>query len=75
MIVPSEENAGRSLPRPSAVVSPRTPSSVSNTTGSPLRCGIVTGAISSAKMPFLIAAAARWCERAEKASCSSRVRP
>ena len=57
------------------MVSPRMPSSVANATGSPLRCGIATGAISSANMPFSTAAAARWCERAENASCSSRVSP
>ena len=38
--------------------------------GSPLRCGTGTGTISSSKMPFFIAAAARPCEAAEKASCS-----
>jgi len=37
------------------------------------RCAMETGAISSAKKPFLMASAARWWERAEKASCCSRV--
>jgi hypothetical protein len=46
---------------------------VSKTFGSPLRCGIVTGVISSANTPSLIARAARWCDAAAKASCSSRV--
>ncbi len=68
------ENAGRSLPSDSAVVSPRTPSSVEMTTGSPLRCGIETGATSSSKTPFFQAAAAFWCERAANSSCSARVR-
>ena len=46
-MVPSGEKAGRSLASASAVVSARTPSSVSNSTGSPRRCGIETGTISS----------------------------
>ena len=45
------------------------------TMGSPLRCGIVTGAISSAKAPFFCAAAASWWLRAPNASCSSRLMP
>ena len=73
VIVPSLENAGRSLARLSAVVSPRTPSSWDTTTGSPLRCGISTGTTSSSNRPFFHASAARWWERAENASCSSRV--
>ena len=40
VIVPSFENAGRRPPSDSVVVPGRTPSSVSTTTGSPLRCGI-----------------------------------
>ncbi len=75
VIVPSLLKAGRSLPSDSAVVSARTPSSVEKTTGSPLREGIDTGTISSSKSPFLMAAAARWCERAENSSCSDRPRP
>ena len=73
-MVPSLLNAGRSLPSDSTVVSPRMPSSALTTTGSPLRCGISTGTTSSSKTPFFHASAARWCERAENASCSSRVR-
>ncbi len=38
-----------------------------------MRCGISTGAISSANTPFFCAIAASWCERAENASCASRV--
>jgi hypothetical protein len=72
VIVPSPSKAGRSLPRDSVVVPGRTPSSVSITTGSPLRCGTDTGTISSAKRPSLMAAAARSCDAAAKASCRSR---
>ena len=50
------------------------PSSSLTTIGSPRRCGTSTGTTSSSKTPFFQAAAARWCERAAKASCSSRVR-
>ena len=74
VIVPSLVNAGRSLPSDSTVVSPRTPSSVVTTIGSPLRCGISTGTTSSSKTPFFRASAARWCDRAANSSCSSRVR-
>ena len=42
VIVPSAANAGRSLLSDSAVLSARTPSSVSKTTGSPRRCGTWT---------------------------------
>ena len=72
MTVPSAENAGRSLASVSAVVSGRMPSSSVTSTGSPLRCGTGTGTISSSNTPFFIAAAARPCDAAEKASCSSR---
>ena len=72
--VPSLLNAGRSLPSDSIVVSPRTPSSVANTTGSPLRCGISTGTTSSSKTPFFHATAAFWWDCAANSSCSSRVR-
>ena len=75
VMVPSLANAGRSLPRLSAVVSERMPSSSLNTTGSPLRCGISTGTTSSSKTPFFQASAARWCDRAENASWSSREMP
>ncbi len=73
VIVPSPSNAGRSAARDSTVVSGRMPSSSVNITGSPLRCGIATGTISASKIPFFLAAAARWWERAATASCSSRV--
>ena len=43
VMVPSFANAGRRPPSDSVVVPGRTPSSVSTTTGSPLRCGIATG--------------------------------
>ena len=74
-MAPFLSNAALSLPRPSAVVSPRTPSSSLTTTGSPLRCGMDTGAISASKRPFFDASAARWCDAAENASMSSRLRP
>ena len=47
-------------------------SSVSTTTGSPLRCGMVTGVISFAIRPDAMAAAARSCERKAKASWPAR---
>ena len=75
VIVPSLANAGRSLASDSAVVSGRMPSSSLITSGSPLRCGMITGVISSAKWPFFCAAAARWWLAAAKASCSARVMP
>ena len=75
VIVPSAANAGRSLASASAVVSARTPSSVSKISGSPRRCGTGTGTISSASRPFLIASAASWCDRAANSSCSARVMP
>ncbi len=75
VMMPSLENAGRSLPMPSAVVSPRTPSSSVTSIGSPLRWGTDTGVISASKRPFFAASAARWCDAAETSSISSRVRP
>ena len=75
VIVPSLANAGRRPPSDSAVVPGRTPSSVSTTIGSPLRCGIATGAISSAKRPSFCAAAARSWLLAASSSCASRVMP
>ena len=48
--------------------------SSSATVMSPLRLGIVTGTTSSSKTPFFQATAARWCDWAANASCSSRVR-
>ena len=71
--VPS--NAGRRPPSDSVVVPGRTPSSVSTTIGSPLRWGIATGAISSAKRPSFAAAAARSWLFAASSSCASRVMP
>ena len=51
----------------------RTPSSCSTTIGSPLRWGIDTGTISSARRPSLMALAARSCEAAASSSCASRL--
>ncbi len=72
VMVPSFANAGRRAPSDSAVVSGRTPSSWETTSGSPLRCGISTGAISPSKTPSDWARAARWCEAAATSSCSAR---
>ena len=55
-MLPALSNAGRRPPSDSTVVPGRTPSSVSTTTGSPLRWGTSTGTISSAKRPSLIGA-------------------
>lgn len=54
--LPSFLNAGRSLPSFSAVVPAFTYSSVSKIIGSPLRCGIAIGTISSVNLPASIAA-------------------
>ena len=50
-------------------------SSVSTTIGSPLRCGTLTGTISSAKTPDAMAASARCWLRSANASWSSREKP
>jgi hypothetical protein len=73
VMVPSAANAGRSLPRLAAVVSGRMPSSAATTIGSPLRCGTLTGMISSANKPLSTARPARWCDCAANSSCSSLV--
>ena len=59
VMVPLASKAGRSLPKDSDVVSVRIPSSVANMIGSPLRCGIATGTISSSNRPAACAEAAR----------------
>ena len=56
VIVPSLAKAGRSFDSDSTVVSARTPSSAVTMTGSPLRCGTATGAISSANLSAAAAA-------------------
>ncbi|MNP33072.1 hypothetical protein D3C76_1262880 [compost metagenome] len=71
---PSFLKAGLSLPRDSAVVPARGCSSVAKDSGSPLRCGIRIGVISSTKRPASMAATAFCCEAAANASCCSRVR-
>ena len=75
VMVPSALNAGRSRDSDSTVVSGRMPSSSVTRIGSPFRCGTATGTISSSKVPSFCARAARWCDCAAKASCSSRVSP
>ncbi|CAB3810612.1 hypothetical protein LMG28688_07276 [Paraburkholderia caffeinitolerans] len=72
---PSFENAGFRPASDSAVTPWRTNSSVLNTSGSPLRCGITTGTISASKRPAFCAASALFCDSAANASCSSRVMP
>ena len=62
VMVPSDPNAGGSSASDAAVVPGRMPSSRS----------MPTPTISSAKRPLSRASAARWCERAAQASCSSR---
>ena len=57
--VPSAFTTGLSLFSPSKVVEARGCSSVSITSASPLRCGIITGMISLTKKPLLCAAAVR----------------
>src|SRR6185437_7574700 len=73
VMVPFLRKAGLSPANDSAVVSARMPSSLVNSSGSPLRCGIFTGTTSSAKTPSFHAAAAFWCDRAANSSCSARV--
>ena len=73
VIVPSLSNAGFSPASDSIVVPGRTPSSVSTRIGSPLRWGMLTGTISSAKRPSLIALAARSLLCTAMSSCCSRV--
>ena len=51
------------------------PSSRSTTTGAPFRCGTSTGTTSSARAPDSQPACARRCDRADHASCSSRLIP
>ena len=50
-------------------------SSVSNTKGVPLRCGISSGRISSLNLPAFCAASVFCCEASENASWSARVTP
>ena len=75
VMLPALSKAGRRPASDSAVVSPRTPSSVSKTTGSPLRCGISTLTISLSNRPSLAARAARSCDLAASSSCGSRASP
>ena len=58
--LPSRLNTGRRPARRSRLVSALGPSSVSTTTGSPRRCGTLTGVIWPSNLPFSIAATARW---------------
>ena len=74
VIVPFSLKAGRSAASRPGVISGRTPSS-SSTVTSPLRPGTVTGMISPARRPSLIAAAALAWDSAATASWSSREIP
>ena len=66
--LPPSRNGAGSLARRSIVVSGRGCSSVSTTTGSPLRRGTETGTISSASRPSRTASPARRWLRSAKAS-------
>ena len=80
VIVPFAWNAGRNFASPSSEVSRRTPSSLANVTSREVFFPFsfnssnvtLSGTTSSSKCPASCAAAARWCERSAKASCSSR---
>ncbi len=72
---PSFANAGRKPATDSAVVPGLMNSSWSNATGSPLRCGIITGTISSLNLPAFWAASALFWLATAKASCSAREMP
>ena len=74
-VPPSFLKAGRSRPRASALVSGRTGSSYSSRMGSPRRCGISTGRISSLNQHSRMARAALWWLAAANASWSSRETP
>ncbi|MNT05666.1 hypothetical protein D3C72_1402940 [compost metagenome] len=73
--VPALSKAGFRPDRLSSVAPWRTNSSVLNATGSPLRCGISTGTISSSKRPAFWAASALFWEPTANSSCASRVMP
>ncbi len=73
--VPLGRKAGRSPARPSRVVPGLANSSWAKTMGSPLRCGIETGASSPAMNPRATAAAVRCWLRRARASWSSREIP
>ena len=75
MMVPSVTNAARSPARDSTVVSGRIPSSLATTTGSPLRCLTLIGAISPSNTPSLAARAARWWDAAATSSWELRSMP
>ncbi len=68
---PSGRNTGLSPATPSRVTPGRGPSSVVTTVPS----GVVTGVISRAQKPFLIASSARFCDRTPNSSMSARVTP
>ena len=65
---PSFLKTGRNLDKLSKLASFLGNSSVSKTTGSPLRCGMTTGTISSLKRPDSIAATALFCDSKARAS-------
>ena len=71
--VPFSLTTARSLVNFSSVVSARGCSSLSTMMGSPLRCGIMTGVISSLKNPDACAAWVRCWLRSAKASWSARL--
>ena len=71
--LPPSRNGAGNLASCSSVVAGLGCSSVSTITGSPLRWGISTGAISRARRPFSVAAPAFCCERCANRSWSSRL--
>ncbi len=73
VMVPSLRNAGRSAGTLSSLA--LNGCSSRSTTSSPARAGTVTGAISQAKPPSLLAAIARCVEAIAKASWRSREKP
>ncbi|MCY1221751.1 hypothetical protein D9M72_338200 [compost metagenome] len=73
--VPALSKAGLRPDMLSSVAPWRTNSSVLKATGSPLRCGISTGTISSSNLPAFCAASALFCEPTANSSCASRVMP
>ncbi|EWS64523.1 hypothetical protein Y695_02233 [Hydrogenophaga sp. T4] len=72
---PALSKAGRRPASTSAVVLALMNSSLLNSTGSPLRCGMLTPTISSLNLPAACAAAAFAWLPAARASCISRVMP
>ena len=69
---PSFANAGFRPATESSVVPALMNSSAANATGSPLRCGIITGTISSLNLPAFCAASALFWLATANSSCCAR---